>query len=390
MTETRTGTRIREWYDRRLVPAAEKGLRSMFLPGRNLFCFKATGGAGEELKIRGESPRYTAMALLGIHSLAGPGEEWEGIPLGRIREALLSWARRDAEPGDLGLVLLACLAGGGDGAEETARRILSARGSFLDPGTGFTTMEMGWLLWGLAAALEGGLGLEGLEETARGVAERLLGCQRERAGLFSFGADLRRKNLHAARWDSRLGSFACQVYSILGLARLGKATGERKYAVAAGRCADRVRSLQGPQGQWWWVYHAGRGKIALKYPVYSVHQDAMGPMALLAAEGGEEEFGEAILAGLDWLEKSPEAGEGAILDEEKGFILRAVQRDDPAGTGKLGLGKGERFRLGVAAWTGLEDRRPAGDLVLCPECRPYHLGWIFLARSMLGRPRRLQ
>ncbi|HHI68446.1 MAG TPA: hypothetical protein ENJ97_03880, partial [Planctomycetes bacterium] len=201
-----TEERIREWYGRRLVPAAERGLRSMFLPDRNLFCFKAVGGGGGELKILGESPRYTAMVLAGIHSLAGPREEWEGIPLGRVREALLAWSRGNAGPGDLGLVLLACLAAGGDGAEETARRILSRRESFLAPGTGFTTMEMGWLLWGLAAALKHGIGQEGLEETARGVAERLLGCQRERAGLFSFGADLRRKNLHAARWDSRRGS----------------------------------------------------------------------------------------------------------------------------------------------------------------------------------------
>ncbi len=378
-----TKERIRRWFDERLAAPVEKGLRSMFLPGRDLFCFKVLGGGGEEWKVQGESPRYTAMALAGIFSSAGPLDEWAGIPLGRARDALLEWSRRSAGPGDLGLVLLACLAGGGAGAEETARRILGGRETFLAPGTGFTTMEMGWLLWGLAAAMEAGMEMEGLEETARGVGERLLSCQREGAGLFSFGADLPRKNFHAARWETRLGSFACQVYPVMGLSRLGRVTGERKFSAAAERCADRIRSLQGPQGQWWWIYHAGKGRVALKYPVYSVHQDAMGPMALLSA-GGVDEYGDAILAGLEWLDRGPEVPGLSLLDEERGFIVRAVQRDDPKETGKLGLGRGERFRLGVAAWTGLEDRRPAARLELCPECRPYHLGWILYARSLLG------
>ena len=130
------------------------------------------------------------------------------------------------------------------------------------------------------------------------------------------------------------------------------------------------------------IYHAGRGKVALSYPVYSVHQDAMGPMALLAA-GDVPEYGEAVLAGLDWMDKRPEVPGLPLLDEEKGFIVRAVQRDEPAETGKLGLGRWERFRLSIAAWTGLGDRRPPEELVLCPECRPYHLGWILYTRSML-------
>ena len=377
-----TVERIREWYDRRLLPIAEKGLRAMFLPERDIFCFKVEGSAGGELKVRGESHRYTAMALAGIHALHGPGGEWAGIPLSRVSKALLSWALEKAGPGDLGLALLAFLEGGGAGAEETVGKILPGKDSFLAPGTGFTTMEMGWLLWGLAAALDAGLGGKELEETALALGERLLSCQREGAGLFSFGADLRRKNLHAARWDTRLGSFACQVYPVLGLARLGRVTGERKFSIAAARCADRIRALQGPQGQWWWIYHAGKGKVALRYPVYSVHQDSMGPMALLAA-GGASEYGEAVLAGLDWMEKRPEVSGLPLLDEEKGFIVRAVQRDEPAETGKLGLGRWERFRLSVAVWTGLGDRRPPEGLVLCPECRPYHLGWILYARSML-------
>ncbi len=380
----KTADRILEWYEGRLLPAARRGLPAMFLPERELFCFKALAGPAGELKVQGVSERYSAMALAGIQALHGPAREWAGIPLERVRRKLLAWALEKAEPGDAGLALLAFTAGGGEGAEETARRIVSAKASFLEPGTGFTTMEMGWLLWGLASAMEAGIPVEGLEETALSAADRLLTCQREGAGLFSFGADLRRKNLHAARWDTRLGSFASQVYPVMGLALLGKVTETRKYSAAARRCADRLRSLQGAGGQWWWIYLAGKGRVALRYPVYTVHQDSMGPMALLAA-GGAGEYGDAVLAGLDWLEGRPEAPGASLVDEGKGFIVRAVQRDDPSETGKLGLGRRELRRLSLAAWFGLEDRRPGKDLVLCPECRPYHLGWILYARSLLDR-----
>ncbi len=52
-----------------------------------------------------------------------------------------------------------------------------------------------------------------------------------------------------------------------------------------GRCgsetAAAICGLQGPEGQWWWHYDTRNGSVVEGYPVYSVHQHAMAPMALL-------------------------------------------------------------------------------------------------------------
>jgi hypothetical protein len=260
--------------------------------------------------------------------------------------------------------------------------LVERRREILPPEAGFTTMEMGWLLAGLAAARAAGVGVAGLAELAAGVAAKLCRCQREPAGLFSFGIDLPRRNRHAARYDARLGSFACQVYPIVGLASHGRAAGDDAALAAARRGAAAICARQGPAGQWWWIYHAGPGRIALRYPVYTVHQDSMGPMALLAT-GEPGAFAAPLRRSLAWLADPPELTGETLLPPEHSLVWRAVQREQPDRTGKLGLGRWERLRLHLAAWTGRADHRPTGPMHLCPECRPYHLGWILLAGALL-------
>jgi hypothetical protein len=63
-------------------------------------------------------------------------------------------------------------------------------------------------------------------------------------------------------------------------------------------------------------------------------------------------------------------------------IWRAIQRDEPSRTADFGLGRAERLRMHLAAWTGLADKRSFSDGFLCDECRPYELGWILVAGAM--------
>ena len=143
--------------------------------------------------------------------------------------------------------------------------------------------------------------------------------------------------------------------------------------------------LQGPHGEWWWVYHSHRARTAVRYPVYGVHQDAMGPMALYAAalaDGCSERYDAAALKSLQWFDTTPDAPRAELVDAPRGVVWRAVQHDDPAMTGRLGLGEGELKRMGRVAWLGSADDRPLRDGFVCPECRPYHLGWVLLAAAM--------
>ena len=246
---------------------------------------------------------------------------------------------------------------------------------------------MGLLAAGLGEAVRAGVDVAGVRPLAVDVSERLCALQHAVTGLFPFQRRLRRKNFVRARADGSLGSFASQVYPTMGLALLARATGDERSLAAAARCAQRMCALQGPQGQWWWVYHTARAEPAVRYPVYSVHQDAMGPMALLAvgiAAGDKGRHESAILRSLDWFDARTECAQSGLIDVPSGVVWRAVQRDDPAHTDRLGLGRGELTRMACSALLGFADRRPFATGHVCFEYRPYHLGWILLAAGMVS------
>ena len=134
--------------------------------------------------------------------------------------------------------------------------------------------------------------------------------------------------------------------------------------------------LQGPDGQWWWHFDVRTGRVVERYPVYSVHQDAMAPMALLALrEACDVDHGAAIERGLKWLDRPSEI-EGGLVDREADLIWRKVARREP--------GKLSRTVQAVASWSHPIMRVPGLGLVCRPnaidyECRPYHLGWLLHA-----------
>ncbi len=92
--------------------------------------------------------------------------------------------------------------------------------------------------------------------------------------------------------------------------------------------AAAICRAQGADGQWWWHYDARTGGTVEGYPVYSVHQHAMAPMALLdlADAGGPCHLGN-ISRGLRWLDGPPETGERLVLDDPP-VTWRKVARGD--------------------------------------------------------------
>ncbi|MEJ2579127.1 MAG: hypothetical protein P8Z68_08530, partial [Kineosporiaceae bacterium] len=184
-----------------------------------------------------------------------------------------------------------------------------------------------------------------------------------------------------------------QVYPIQALARFAAATTDRKSLDAADRCAARIVALQGDAGQWWWHYDARTGEIVEGYPVYSVHQHAMGPMALLdlveartvLGDPGDAGLLAAAERGMAWLDSHPESAE-PLIDPGLGVVWRKVGRREPrkavrtvrAVTTSVRPG----FRLGP-----LDQLFPPGPVDY--ECRPYELGWLLYAWYGDGLVRRL-
>ena len=174
----------------------------------------------------------------------------------------------------------------------------------------------------------------------------------------------------------QIASLADQVYPIIALANYGYHFGKQKSTDIAISVANTICKLQGRKGQWWWHYDVKNGLVAEEYPVFSVHQDAMAPMALLAIDkiaGTDHRV--FIMNGLKWLNGHNELGSRMIIQDE-GIIWRDIHRRD--------FLKMYRLIRGLLSIGGFEKihKLTSKNLFgykISMECRPYHLGWILYA-----------
>ena len=377
---------IRQRLVDELIPVALHGLERMLSPDGASFCQKARPGQNGQLQFVGRSNRYSAMTLIGLAMQEHLGRT-TGIPTDKVYDRLVDWVERDARSGDAGLVLWALALKNDPRAERVAKIIAASEEEHTGSPSARNSASMGWLLTGLSVAIREGIGGERLPAVADRVYELLLRNRNETTGLFSLTGAEFRKNLLKWRMNARLGSFASQVYPTIGLSYYAMASGSEQPLRLAEQTADALCRLQGPEGQWWWIYDTKKAEPAMRYPVYSIHQDAMGPMALLAvsmASEGRKDYSLAIRKSLDWLDQHPECPGQKLIDRDAGVVWRAIQRDEPARTGAFGLGPGEWIRMNLSAWTGLPDRRAFRGGYICDECRPYQLGWILVAAAMFS------
>lgn len=235
--------------------------------------------------------------------------------------------------------------------------------------------------WALTAALAA-RHLGDTREVQRLASRRLLDAQAIN-GLFPHAMPAKAAGM-ARR---HIGSFADQVYPIQALARLGYAENDKVALQAAEACAARIVSLQGSAGQWWWHYDIRDGSVVEGYPVYSVHQHAMAPMALLDLhEAGGCDHRDAVVRGLRWIDSHPETGE-PLVSLEDCVIWRKVGRREPPKLARSIAALTTALRTG---W-----HLPWLDIVLPPgkvdrECRPYEFGWMLYAWRSRGVVQRLR
>jgi hypothetical protein len=177
-------------------------------------------------------------------------------------------------------------------------------------------------------------------------------------------------------YRSHVGCFADQVYPVQALARLHRSADDPQALAAADAVAAAICRAQGKAGQWWWHYDSRTGEVVEGYPVYSVHQHAMAPMALLdLADAGGQRHLEAICRGLRWLTKPPETSEELVLAEPP-VTWRKVGRSDRRKIVRGVRAASTRLHPGMRLpWLDHMFRPGAVDY----ECRPYELGWLLLA-----------
>lgn len=347
-----------------LVALAKRGLPQMHRHGVFAHTVRATRN-DSGVRREGDSLRYATNVALG---LSYADEETQRQVLGgntAAELALISAARAEVSV-DMGAVALAAWSAAEAAGTYTAplfRRLAAMLGS----GEPVETVTCAWTL--IAALAARGLG--DTNELATQAAAMLVKAQGA-SGLFPHMLPASSNG----RLRAHVGCFADQVYSIQGLSRLHAARHDPAALAAAEACAAGICAVQGPEGQWWWHYDTRDGSVVEGYPVYSVHQHAMGPMALLDLReaGGADHLG-AVAKGLRWLDRHPEV-DAPLVSEQQGVIWRKVGRSEPR----------KAVRMVSAVTTALKPglHLPGLDAIFPPdrvdrECRPYELGWLLYA-----------
>lgn len=350
---------------RSIISIALSGLPQMLDDNEQVFCFRLKKSKTGNLSRESVSQRYTVMTMLGLLKAEAAGYTIS-VDKGPILKNLfsdVSWAHG---VGDIGLLFWLCSNVDPDRLPALFRSLggSSILHKFPDAREG-RTMELAWLLTGLSLSVHVGFRSQGVVDLAVSVREHL-SLNQANTGLFS--------HLYAAgtllgKVRARIGSFADQVYPIYALTQYAAALDAHGALDDALRCGETICNCQGPLGQWWWHYDSSSGKVVGRYPVYSVHQDGMAPMALFALqEATGNEFSEPIRKGIAWVAGQNELGRD-IRDLSSNVVWRNIRLPkylkyfDEISNSLLGY---DRFLTEPCFKTTY-------------ECRPYELGWALFA-----------
>lgn len=342
----------------RLVEMALVALPTFVHPDGE-FCFhRVAGRAGLE----GRSYRYSAIVGIGLrrarlsNMVLGPLDD-------DFLEALLLARLAEATPGDIGLVAWMCSRGSTD-AQVLLNRFRSTE---LDALHKLPTMEAAWLV--LGAAHLASRGDSGWVEQA----DRFLAYLRSRlvpsTGLFLH------YHSNASR-RARFANFATEIYALMALATVANASwaGGLQCSVLpeAVRLADALVDAQRVDGGWPWLYDTRRGTVVEDYEIYSVHQNAMAPIALIEMfeATGDRRYLDAMRNGMSWSLGNNELG--TSLYTHPNFVYRSIRRRPPISRIVLATNT-------VASLAHLPAYRGGFGHELNCTWRPYEPGWVLEA-----------
>lgn len=357
-----------ETLQMKLVNLALCGLAPLYDDRQKLFAYRITPGQRTPMPLAW-SITYTAITLLGLIKALHNG--WQEIPVDvtETLDSLVTHIDRVARPGDLGLILWAdalC-----EGRHQSTVLGAMKRQAHIETLARMTNMELAWLLTGLCYTHQR-FGRSGdTENLASTIFEAIASNFNQNTGLFCHA----RAGAWLTGFRNQIGNFADQIYAVYALSTFYEVFGRPQALQWALQCANRLRILQGNQGQWWWHYDVRQGVVASRYPVFAVHQYGMAPMALfkLSAVSGQD-FHPAITRGLMWLFDANELRK-EIIDWDKFVTWRDIERTRPVAY--LRYASIALLRLG---WTNVARWLDAVPLYkLNREMRPYELGWLLYA-----------
>ena len=340
----------------RVLALVDTTLPTLLRPD-GLFCFDRHFDSTE---LRGQSVRYSILVLLGLLRQSRHGGA-PSVDIDGLHRTVVSHIDT-LGVGDLGLLLWAEARMGLPRSAQTMSRLDAASRSERAL-SALEGMESAWFVLGALEAHVSGVGRRDLFDRAYA---HLLRRRSPSSPLFHHILTRARRRV--------LPNFATEIYTLLALAETAR-HGLVAAAAADGRAlADTLIALRLPDGGWPWLFHADKAVVVEPYEVYSVHQDAMAPMALFALSEavGDKSYARAAVEGFLWCFGRNELG-FVFYDEPNRFMHRSIKRRGAAHS----LNLWANAALGGTLGLGL--RTSVGGVEINRTCRPYHLGWILEA-----------
>lgn len=317
--------------------------------------------------IEGKNTRYTLINLLGLfkaesHSLNISRQA--NIDLNKIIKTQINNVHKYTSAGDIGLLLWATSLISPEDIPSILTKVKfnSILKDYKDTRSKIT-MEISWLLTGTLIASTFS---ETFKKSIGNLPEKLYSILKNNyggKGIFKHQCT----STLLGNLRGNISSFADQVYPIYALVLYSKMNNNKEALLFAKECSLKICEHQGKNGEWMWHYCAKTGKVTSQYPFYSVHQDAMAPIALYAIQKATGiNFEDNIFKGLEWLTKNTLHAD--MISQEHNAIWRAI--------GPKGLYRKVRS---LFTHVGININDEYKNLDVLKESWSYHLGWLLFA-----------
>lgn len=319
--------------------------------------------------LKGESIRYAAISQIGIAKwIKSHPQDSECLP--GLWPRISAGFETITHIGDMALSVWAGVDSQANDVDKFVKALVKL---WLEQAGICNAVELGWVVQACTrlSCEKGDLSPE-IEKVLKGAHGQLADLFNSQSSLFQ------RHNRGSMRQavSRRVACFADQVYPIVAMSNYGMVFNDQRSIEMASSAVDQICKYQGQLGQWQWHYDVSGNKLSEEYPVFSVHQDSMAPMAILIGDkASNANHLKEIELGVRWLFGANELQQDLVL-QDQGIVWRDIERCEPE--------KFSRSARGLCCVLGLKGvQRYLGNLFskfkVNYECRPYHLGWILYA-----------
>lgn len=349
-----------------LVRVASRGLTAMYDPQARIFCQRAVQH-GAEIKYEGRSQWETLVALLGLNE----AHQYDiKIPFDVVTETFhhIRHGKEGRPIDELGVFLwLTARAAPEELAFHYASLDLPGaldRSSAAKKGI---TKDLSCLLIGLSEIRLSDAEEPPLLDDLAYMVRQLLFVNYGGFGVFR---SMNKRGLLSKKRGG-YGTFIDQALAIYAFTRYARAFNDPHSLEIALFSAQQMIVNQGEHGEWWSLYDVENGRVERTYPVYAMHQSALGPLALFSvSELTGEPFAEEVNDGILWLFNRNEL-DVHFVQPSLHVIWEGMY--DP------GCKLYSREAMTGKRKAAAKDKKRVLDVAY--ECRPSHLGWLLFALS---------